>query len=545
MYLIRLANGEEAIFRTVQELGAGIRKGIVGPKAAIYHRRTNEWLPVESHPHYRFALSLADGGSTPRPAPQAEREAEATSAPVAAQPSAAIPPPAPIPTPVRTPVPVPIPTPAPAATSVPTAAPAPTEAAGPAPVVAPKAPEAPALPTRPVALDTLPPSPAPEPDSSLLATVEPSIPAPVIPEPPRKPPPPAPAPPRPKPTPMVLEAVVPPPPPKPVAPIARVAPARGERAPQKVAPPAAPARVEPRVVANPGSRRRIGAAGILVTGLCLSVGLRAGWRLRVASGSSSVPPTPVSREAVLPAPASAETLPVQRYVPAPAPSTLERGRPAPEPVSLVATTPPIDSTFRDEPDPLDPIARGELVARYETAYAASRRQLRRELGLAGLPGVFQAAILANGRDAIRGRRIVAAAANVVTQYRRREVMIDQAYADTAEFQARRADWTEAERRAWNARASLRESFESADLAESILADADSLFGILIAAGRYRVSADTIAFDAPASAAAWAAHRVRMATRVADGITAPERHPTLAAVREVVAAARLPLATPPQ
>jgi hypothetical protein len=346
---------------------------------------------------------------------------------------------------------------------------------------------------------------------------------------------------------MVLEAVAPPPPPppKPVAPVAPVAPARGERAPAKVAPPATPSRVETAAVAHPGHRRRIGAAGIVVTGLCLSVGLLAGWRLRVASGSSSGAPAPVPIEIASPAPAVEETVPVQRYVPAPAPSTLERGRPAPAPTSLAAVTPSIDSTVRDQPDPLDPIARGELVARYESAYAASRRQLDRELALAGLAGAFRPAVLANGRDAMRGRRIVAAAANVVAQYRRREVMIDRAYADTADFQARRASWTDAERRAWNARASLRESFESSDLAESILADADSLFGILIAAGRYRVSADTIAFDAPASAAAWSALRGRIATRVADEMTAPERHPTLAAVRDAVISARLPLTTPPQ
>ena len=231
---------------------------------------------------------------------------------------------------------------------------------------------------------------------------------------------------------------------------------------------------------------------------------------------------------------------MQLYVPAPAPSTLERGRPMREAVSLAAETPAIAAAPRPiDIDPLDPVSRGELVARYESSYAVAWRQLDSDLVLVRFPDALAPSTLAQGREALRGRRIVAAAANIVTQFRRREVMIDRAYADSAEFQARRAGWSDAERRAWNARASLRESFESSDMAESMLSDADSLLAIL-AASRYRLAGDSIRFDDAAAGRAWTALRTRVAARSAEDL-APERHPTLAAVRRVVAPARLPIA----
>lgn len=56
MYRIRLATGEEAVYRTVQELAAAVASGMVSPDAEVYHKAANRWLPINTHPDYRAAM---------------------------------------------------------------------------------------------------------------------------------------------------------------------------------------------------------------------------------------------------------------------------------------------------------------------------------------------------------------------------------------------------------------------------------------------------------------------------------------------------------
>jgi hypothetical protein len=58
MYRIELAPGEETAFRSIEELAVAIRRGIVTPRARIYHNATNTWLPIQFHPHYKLAFSM-------------------------------------------------------------------------------------------------------------------------------------------------------------------------------------------------------------------------------------------------------------------------------------------------------------------------------------------------------------------------------------------------------------------------------------------------------------------------------------------------------
>jgi hypothetical protein len=68
MYRIEVKPGEEAVFRTIEELATGIRNGFITPRARIYHAASQKWLPIEFHPHYKKAL---DGNFTPAaPGPQ-------------------------------------------------------------------------------------------------------------------------------------------------------------------------------------------------------------------------------------------------------------------------------------------------------------------------------------------------------------------------------------------------------------------------------------------------------------------------------------------
>lgn len=63
MYRIRLTTGQEQVYPSIQELTAGVHRGEVTADAHIYHQRTERWLPIESHPHYRMAL---EGGTATR-----------------------------------------------------------------------------------------------------------------------------------------------------------------------------------------------------------------------------------------------------------------------------------------------------------------------------------------------------------------------------------------------------------------------------------------------------------------------------------------------
>lgn len=64
MYRIRTAAGQEQVYRSIQELTAGVQRGEVTAEAEIYHQRTERWLSIQSHPHYKMA---AEGGPAVRP----------------------------------------------------------------------------------------------------------------------------------------------------------------------------------------------------------------------------------------------------------------------------------------------------------------------------------------------------------------------------------------------------------------------------------------------------------------------------------------------
>jgi hypothetical protein len=58
MYRIELSPGEETVFRSIAELAVAIKRGVVSPRARIYHNASNKWLPIQFHPHYKAALAM-------------------------------------------------------------------------------------------------------------------------------------------------------------------------------------------------------------------------------------------------------------------------------------------------------------------------------------------------------------------------------------------------------------------------------------------------------------------------------------------------------
>lgn len=236
--------------------------------------------------------------------------------------------------------------------------------------------------------------------------------------------------------------------------------------------------------------------------------------------------------------ATADTAAGAFYRPAPPPSTLLRPD---EPAGDTASGPSVPAPDRPLVDPTVPAAAGELIARRRQAFDAIRAQLAREFAATGTGSIFTARTF-RGPDAARSaRRSVAAGFNVIGQHRRREVMTEQAYEDTARFQRTRAGWGADDIGAWEDRPVEREPFQDADLAEGLLADADSLLGVLTAA-QWTVDADTIRFGEPARAAAFNAVRRRLELRAGTDTDSVES-PTLFLVRRAADPSVLPAAAP--
>jgi hypothetical protein len=58
MYRIELSPGDETVFRSIEELAVAIKRGVVTPRARIFHNASNKWLPIQFHPHYNVAVSM-------------------------------------------------------------------------------------------------------------------------------------------------------------------------------------------------------------------------------------------------------------------------------------------------------------------------------------------------------------------------------------------------------------------------------------------------------------------------------------------------------
>lgn len=58
MYRIELSPGEETVFRSIEELAVAIKRGVITPRARIYHNASQRWLPIQFHPHYKVAVSM-------------------------------------------------------------------------------------------------------------------------------------------------------------------------------------------------------------------------------------------------------------------------------------------------------------------------------------------------------------------------------------------------------------------------------------------------------------------------------------------------------
>lgn len=224
-------------------------------------------------------------------------------------------------------------------------------------------------------------------------------------------------------------------------------------------------------------------------------------------------------------------------------------RPAPAPSSLlVDSTRPVDSSPpRPGPpasrvDPTAPATPAQLMARREEAFRDARLQLGRDLAALDFNSIFGVRALSTPDGAKAARRVAASALNVMGQFHRREVMADRAYDDTATYQATRAGWSRSQSTDWEGRPTLKEPYQSADLAESLLADADSLLSILGSNTQWTVEGDSLRFEDAVRANSYQAQRARIFQRAGAAVPDTDARPTLAYVRGAVDPSVIPSAT---
>jgi hypothetical protein len=99
MYRIELSPGEETVFRSIEELAVAVKRGVVTPRARIFHSASNRWLPIQFHPHYKAAVSMPLSQAALVAGPQAKPLSS-----LSLNPPVDPEPPVPVPLPAQTPV---------------------------------------------------------------------------------------------------------------------------------------------------------------------------------------------------------------------------------------------------------------------------------------------------------------------------------------------------------------------------------------------------------------------------------------------------------
>lgn len=558
MLRIKLASGEETVYRTVAELALGIQNGVVTSRALIYHQRSEKWIPVTVHPAYKTAL---EGGSA-----LAARAAAPTTAveelPAPPQPRPAAAGPKPV-MPSRTPPPPPIATPAQrvaaapkveAATPPPPQAPTPPLPPAPAPPVAiapllevePPAPAPPKAPTPP-----LPPVPAPPVAIAPLPEVEPQAPAPPKASTPSLPPVPAPpvtiAPPPTVETPiqglltdngmMGLE--------RDEAPPAKAEPVSGADAPKPAA--AAPPSgdelpqllLTSEISLTEMTTRRSGPNPMVVE----PPRPRTSGPVEVhhaahAPRRTRKPPIALTAALVLIAVAALATWGLLRSPSAPASvDSTATTAPASHPAVATAPTHPEATT----PPALPP---DSLVRRYASAQDSARAEFDTALVRIHFGRLLVAERLGSLDSLKLAHQVITTAAGVLGAYRAKGAAIDQFFQDSANALAQRQAWSGSDLAAWKARPSRLESPEMARLTDSLLANVDGVYQVLTKQmGQYDYTPASIAFLDPESMQKYAGYRSWLTRRVGalNGVPSAKLSPVLATVLRAVGSVNLPAA----
>jgi len=173
-------------------------------------------------------------------------------------------------------------------------------------------------------------------------------------------------------------------------------------------------------------------------------------------------------------------------------------------------------------DKLRNMTPAELRRSYVASYAMARAAMDSDFAATGVRYLFSTPRLATPDSLRAGRQLVQAARNILRVYSGNEVQIERAFRDTIAYQTRKSGWGPSQLNDWKSRAVLKESYEGAQLADSLLRRTDAVYALLLAeGGRFRVGAGRIAFDDATAAdeyarlAGWLSARINSLTAIDD------------------------------
>lgn len=140
--------------------------------------------------------------------------------------------------------------------------------------------------------------------------------------------------------------------------------------------------------------------------------------------------------------------------------------------------------------------------------------------VARLNRLFATSRLNPGGGVPHTRLSLAGAANIFRVFRQEQAAVDEAFQDSVTRLARTHHWTPKDVRSWYSRPPRAEPAALELAGTNLLADIDSIFGVLGAqAGAYKLRGTAIAFEDPSAGQAYGTLRQRVRQRIDEVIAA--------------------------
>lgn len=144
-----------------------------------------------------------------------------------------------------------------------------------------------------------------------------------------------------------------------------------------------------------------------------------------------------------------------------------------------------------------------ILARYEMASDSALARLESGMRVARMNRLFSASRLSPGGGVTDTRLRLAGAVNFIRKFRQQQAAIDQAYQDSVALLAKEHGWPPKEVRQWSSRPQRAETPTLVLVSNTLVADVDSLLGLLgTQAGAYKLRGTAIAFEDPSAGQAY-------------------------------------------
>lgn len=185
-----------------------------------------------------------------------------------------------------------------------------------------------------------------------------------------------------------------------------------------------------------------------------------------------------------------------------------------------------------------------LQRSYAAAYAGILAGMDSALDIAGTRRLFTLSRLTSPDSLRNGRRSLTAARNIFRAYRGDEVQVERAYRDTVDYLMRESGWSTYQRTVWDSRTTLKDSYEGAQLTDSLLTSVDRIYALLLSEwGQWSRQGAALHFRDAAAAQEYARETAWLDNRLDRLATATSPVATIRRVQGAIGETRPPLLGP--